>query len=59
MLGLGRDLFDFVQHLVVFREAPDPVLAPDRRPVHVHVEHAARTLDQRRINPELPVDRIR
>lgn len=43
----------------MLREPANIVLAPDLRPVHVHVEHAAGAFDHLRIYAELILDRLR
>ena len=57
--GAGRRCFDLVQYLVVFGKAADVVLVPDLRSVDAHVEHAATTFYQLRVDAELFLDRLR
>ena len=61
-MGLGLRLSqgcNFVEHFVVFGEAPDLLLVPNLRAIDVYVEDAARPFDQFRLHLELALDRIR
>jgi hypothetical protein len=43
----------------MFREAARVALAPNLRPVHMHVKHAAGAFDQLGIDAEFILDRLR